>query len=227
MVKWSDEQKLQYISIHLQDDAQPVTHAVGSTKAQQLAFEQLKWYKQTINQSITQYYGTIMELCKKVDAAMPDSLKLKYLMTGIKDSLMLHVALQDPKTTDLSLLIARKVEDTLSLTSSTDKIHQNHLTINAVTQSKPLTRPFIQQQSFRNFPQHTFQQPSRQPFRPNYSHTPRIENQQTRHYAPSRYSSYNQQSFRRYKCDTRGHSAGIVLVPISSNENNGRWCCFQ
>ncbi|CAF1117817.1 unnamed protein product, partial [Rotaria magnacalcarata] len=105
------------------------------------------------------------------------------------------------------LLIARKVEDTLSLTSSTDNIHQDHLTINAVAQSKPLTRPFIQQQSFRNFPQHTFQQPSRQPFRSNYSHTPRMENQQIRHYASSKYSSYNQQSFRCYKCGTPGHSA--------------------
>ncbi|CAF4872860.1 unnamed protein product, partial [Rotaria socialis] len=66
MIKWSDEQKLQYISIYLQDDAQrwwtqassviktwsslteAVTQAFGSTKAQHLAFEKLKWYKQTV-----------------------------------------------------------------------------------------------------------------------------------------------------------------------------------
>ncbi|CAF5060072.1 unnamed protein product, partial [Rotaria socialis] len=95
-----DEQKLQYITVHLQDDAhrwwarvsgtittwssfiEAVTKAFGSTKAQQLAFEQLKCYKQTVNQSVIQYYDKIMELCKKVDLAMPDSLKLKYLMTG-------------------------------------------------------------------------------------------------------------------------------------------------
>ncbi|CAF1982512.1 unnamed protein product [Rotaria magnacalcarata] len=182
-----------------------VTHAFGSTKAQQLAFEQLKWYKQTVNQYITQYYDTIMELCKKVDAAMPDSLKLKYLMTGIKDSLKLHVALQDPKTTDVFLLIARKVEDTLSLTSSNNDIHSDHVTINAVTHSKPLTRPFIEQQSFRKFPQHTFQQPSGQQFRSNYPQTTRMEKQHIRHYAPSRYSSYTQQSFCCYICGTPGH----------------------
>ncbi|CAF2032698.1 unnamed protein product [Rotaria magnacalcarata] len=136
---------------------------------------------------------------------MPDSLKLKYLMAGIKDSLKLQVALQDPKTTEVFLLIARKVEDTLSLTSSTDNIHQDHLTINAVAQSKPLTRPF--------FPQHTFQQPSRQPFRSNYSHTARMENQQIRHYPSSKYSSYNQQSFRCYKCGTPGHSARDCTRP--------------
>ncbi|CAF5084653.1 unnamed protein product, partial [Rotaria socialis] len=80
----------------------------------------------------------------------------------IKDSLKVHVALQDPKTTAVFVLIARKVEDTLSLTSSTPDMNSDHLTINAVAHSQPFTRPFIQQQSFRKSPQHTFQQPSRQ-----------------------------------------------------------------
>ncbi|CAF4318763.1 unnamed protein product, partial [Rotaria sordida] len=80
-----------------------VIKAFGSTKVQELAFEQLKWYKQTVNQFITQYYDKIIELCKKVDPVMPDSLKLKYLMAGIKESLKIHVALQDPKTTDAFL----------------------------------------------------------------------------------------------------------------------------
>jgi hypothetical protein len=79
---------------------------------QELAFEQLKWYKQTVNQSITQYYDKIIELCIRVDPAMSDSLKLKYLMACIKESLKIHVALHDPKTTDAFLLFARKVEDT-------------------------------------------------------------------------------------------------------------------
>ncbi|CAF4015634.1 unnamed protein product [Rotaria sp. Silwood1] len=127
-----------------------VTHAFGSTKAQQLAFEQLKWYKQTVNQSITQYYDKIIEVCKKVDSAMPDSLKLKYLMVGIKNSLKMHVTLQDPKTTDVFLSITRRVEDTLSLTSSNNDMHPDHITINAVTHPKPLTQPFTQQKSLKN-----------------------------------------------------------------------------
>ncbi|CAF1059912.1 unnamed protein product [Rotaria sordida] len=77
-----------------------VIKAFGSTKVQELKFEQLKWYKQTVNQPVTQYYDKIIELCKNVDPAMPDSLKLKYLMAGIRESLKLHVGLQDPKTTD-------------------------------------------------------------------------------------------------------------------------------
>ncbi|CAF2510915.1 unnamed protein product [Rotaria sp. Silwood2] len=147
MANWNDEQKLRYISIHLQDDAHrwwmqtstsiktwsafitAITQAFGSTKVQELAFEQLKWYKQTVNQSITQYYDKIMELCKKVDPIMPDSLKLKYLMAGVKESLKTHVALQDPKTTEAFLLSARKIEDVLSLTKTNNELSDNDITI--------------------------------------------------------------------------------------------------
>ncbi|CAF4326803.1 unnamed protein product, partial [Rotaria sordida] len=98
-------------------------------RAQELAFEQLKWYKQTINQSITQYYDKIIELCKKVDPVMPDSLKLKYLMAGIKESLKTHVALQDPQTTEGFLSSAKKIEDVLSLTNTNNELLDNDITI--------------------------------------------------------------------------------------------------
>ncbi|CAF4980513.1 unnamed protein product [Rotaria sp. Silwood1] len=142
MAKWNDEEKLQYISIHLQDDAyrwwtqtsttikswslftEAVIKAFGSTRVQELAFEQLKWYKQTVNQSITQYYDKIIELCKKVDPAMADSLKLKYLMAGVKESLKFHIALYDPQTIETFLSYARKLEDTLSFTKTDYIIHQ-------------------------------------------------------------------------------------------------------
>jgi hypothetical protein len=154
MANWNDEQKVRYISIHLQDDAYrwwmqtatsiktwsafiaAITQAFGSTKIQEVAFEQLKWYKQTINQSITQYYDKIIELCKKVDPIMPDSLKLKYLMAGIKASLKTHVALQDPKTTEAFLLSARRIEDVLSLTKTNNELPDNDITIINATDYK-------------------------------------------------------------------------------------------
>ena len=147
MAQWNDEDKLNYISIHLQEDAyrwwmqtsstiktwpsfkDAVTRAFGSTRAQELAFEQLKWYKQTINQSITQYYDKIIELCRKVDPLMPDSLRLKYLMAGIKESLKTHVALQDPQTTEAFLSSAKKIEDVLSLTNATNELLDKDITI--------------------------------------------------------------------------------------------------
>jgi hypothetical protein len=147
MASWNDEQKLRYISIHLQDDAYrwwmqastsiktwsafitAITKAFGSTKLQEVAFEQLKWYKQTMHQSVTQYYDKIMELCKKVDPLMPDSLKLKYLMGGVKESLKMHVALQDPKSTETFLVSARKIEDVLSLTKTNNEFNDNDITI--------------------------------------------------------------------------------------------------
>ncbi|CAF1406470.1 unnamed protein product [Rotaria sp. Silwood1] len=222
MAKWNDEEKLQYISIHLQDDAyrwwsqasttikswssftEAVIKAFGSTKVQELAFEQLKWYKQTVNQSIMQYYDKIIELCKKVDPAMPDSLKLKYLMAGIRESLKLHVALQDPKTTDSFLLLARKIEDTLSFTSTNNAVHQDEITINVTTAQKSLERTTTSQKSSnnirRNIPSH-----AQSLSRPNYPRTTQTSFKQNQCYEPSRYSQYAERSNCCYKCGTSGH----------------------
>ena len=225
MAKWNNEQKLQYISIHLQDDAyrwwtqtsttiktwstftETITKAFGSTKVQELAFEQLKWYKKTINQSITQYYDKIMELCKKVDPVMPDSLKLKYLMTGIKELLKVHVALQDPKTTEAFSSIARKVEDTLTLTSTNNEVQPNNININAATYQKPSVRPSISQKPIKkihcNIPQHSQSQLQCQ----NHQHNIQNWNQRIRNYDPARHSQYARQPNVCYKCGTPGHYA--------------------
>ena len=67
---------------------------------------------------------------------MADSLKLKYLMVGIKESLKVHVALHDPKTTDIFLSFARKVEDTLSVTHTNNEMNQHDVNINTVAFQK-------------------------------------------------------------------------------------------
>ena len=81
-----------------------------------------------INQSITQYYDKVIELCKRVDTSMTDFMKLQYLMTGVKQSLKLHIALYDPQSSEAFLSYARKVEDTLSLTNTDYDLnqHDNH-----------------------------------------------------------------------------------------------------
>ena len=150
MANWTDDLKLQYISIHLQEDAYPwwnqssakitswscfvetIKQAFWSTKMKELTFEQLRVYKQAINQSITQYYDKVIELCKRVDPLMTDSMKLQYLLAGVKQSLKLHIALHDPQSPEAFLSYARKVEDTLSLTGTDYDLnqYQNHPNMN-------------------------------------------------------------------------------------------------
>lgn len=225
MAKWNDEQKVQYISIHLQDDAyrwwtqastsiktwssftEAITRAFGSTKLQELAFEQLKWYKQTINQSITQYYDKIMELCKKVDPMMPDSLKLKYLMAGIKESLKLYVTLQDPKSTDTFLLIARKVEDSLSLTGTTMEVHQDNVRINATTFQEPSELSFILKQPNETIQADTFQQTQPRSFHPRHDKSTQNWNRRPRYDVTARNRQNTQRSNICYTCGTPGHYA--------------------
>ena len=142
MANWNDELNLQYMSIHLQKDAyrwwnqasakiknwshfaEVIKQAFGSTKMKELTFEQLRTYKQAINQSITQYYDKVIELCKRVDTSMTNCMKLQYLMTGVKQSLKLHIALYDPQSPETFLSYARIIEDTLSLTSTDYELHQ-------------------------------------------------------------------------------------------------------
>ena len=123
----------------------------------ELIFEQLRVYKQAINQSITQYYDKVIELCKRVDMSMTDSMKLQYLLAGVKQSLGLHIALHDPQSSEAFLSYARNVEDTLSLTGTDYDLNQyeNHPNMNHDYLSTTLTthsrqdigdkRPTVQQ----------------------------------------------------------------------------------
>ncbi|CAF1576005.1 unnamed protein product [Adineta ricciae] len=88
------------------------------------------WSSFTDTVSITQYYEKFIELCKKVDVAMPDSLKLKYLMAGIKESLGTRVALQDPKSTEAFLSLARKIEDIFALKQTDLETSANNTCLN-------------------------------------------------------------------------------------------------
>jgi hypothetical protein len=55
---------------------------------------------------------------------MTDSMKLQYLMAGVRQSLKLHIALYDPQSSEAFLSYARKVEDTLSLTNTDYDLNQ-------------------------------------------------------------------------------------------------------
>lgn len=132
MAEWNDELKLKYISVHLQEDAycwwsrqstkftswssfvEAIKRTYGSTKLKERTFDQLRTYQQGINQSVTQYYNEVMELCQRIDAFMPDSMILQYLTSGVKQSLKLHVSLHDPQSPEAFLEYAMKVEDSLA-----------------------------------------------------------------------------------------------------------------
>ncbi|CAF4291457.1 unnamed protein product [Rotaria sordida] len=112
-------------------------------------------------------------------------------MDGIRESLKLHVALQDPKITNAFLSLARKIEDTLSFTTTDNEMQQNEININATTTQKSLEQTTISQKSQKNIRQNILSQEQLQS-RPNYQRTTQTSYKKTQHYEPSRYFQYSQ-----------------------------------
>ena len=222
MANWTDELKLQYISIHLQEDAyrwwnqssakittwsrfvEAIKQAFGSTKMKELTFEQLRTYKQAINQSITQYYDKVIELCKRIDLSMTDSMKLQYLMAGVKQSLKLHIALYDPKSSDEFLSYARKVEDTLSLTSTEYDLNQYDNCQNMTYDRQPTTSTINSRQNtdHRRINVHQSQLQTATSGQMN-----KTNNNNNTYPSSSRYTTSNRSSVVCYACGTPGHYA--------------------
>ena len=160
-----------------------------------------------INQSVTQYYDKVIELCKRVDASITGSMILQYLMAGVKQSLKLHIALYDPQSSEASLFYATKTEDTLALLSTNNETQQDSINVNTAISRKPLVRSNTPQNSIQKIHINSFQHLQPQSSHKIHQHNTRNWNQKIRNYDSARYSQNAQQPNVCYKCGTSGHYA--------------------
>ncbi|CAF4401018.1 unnamed protein product, partial [Didymodactylos carnosus] len=134
--KWPEDSRLQYIPQFLRNGARQwykenktkittwsqfktdIKTAYTSTYEVTLAFQRLKNYQQTNNQTVKQYYAEILKLCKEADIQMSEQMKLQYLLDNLKPSIKIKVIEKSPKTTAQFLEYAKTVEDLQTLISS-------------------------------------------------------------------------------------------------------------
>jgi len=133
LLKLSDMEKLFFIPSCLETDAkdwffdnhhlfsswslfvQKLSDTFESSGKADVAFNRLRQYQQGLNQDVRHYYFEIMKLCKEANPTMDEATKLQYLKDGLKASLRFDILLKNPKTTEVFLEYAQKIEELKSL----------------------------------------------------------------------------------------------------------------
>jgi hypothetical protein len=133
LLKLSDKEKLFFIPSCLETDAkdwffdnyhlfsswslfvQKLIDTFESSSKADIAFNRLRQYQQGLNQDVRQYYFEIMKLCKEANPTMDEATKLQYLKDGLKTSLRFEILLKNPKTTEVFLEYAQRIEELKSL----------------------------------------------------------------------------------------------------------------
>ena len=139
----SDADKLNLIHICLKNDAyqwyrqhkdqlvsweiflEEVRKSFTSNLQRDLAFDKLKHYHPTTQQSVSQYYTTMIKLIKQADPLMSESTKVQYLMNDILASLSTETRRNYPKTAAEFLAKAKVAEEITAVNS----IRMSNLTI--------------------------------------------------------------------------------------------------
>ncbi|CAF1289542.1 unnamed protein product, partial [Didymodactylos carnosus] len=119
------------------DDPKPQS-SFNTTVSTKPAFQRLKNYQQTNNQTVKQYYAEILKLCKEADIQMSEQMKLQYLLDNLKPSIKIKVIEKSPKTTAQILEYAKTVEDPQTLISSDPNL--SHSASNNVTATSTTSR---------------------------------------------------------------------------------------
>lgn len=110
----------------------------------------LRSRKQGVNEDVTQYYYSMLNLCKRVDENMTDESILRHLVTGLRPALMMKVMMMDNSTLEKFYKNSLRAEETemlcpktsaelLSINKKLDALmantfHTNSPTINALTE---------------------------------------------------------------------------------------------
>jgi hypothetical protein len=95
-----------------------ITKSFQSNLKQDVAFQKLKQYHQTVHQSVIQYYMEMTKLMKQADPDMNESTKIHYLVNGLRPSLSTETRRNYPKNSEEFLTNAKVAEELTALNTS-------------------------------------------------------------------------------------------------------------
>ncbi|CAF1538974.1 unnamed protein product, partial [Didymodactylos carnosus] len=162
---WPEDLRLQYIPQFLKNDAKQwykdnqsiimswnefktqIKEAYTSTYEITIAFQRLKNYQQTNNQTVKQYYTEVIKLCREADPKMSEQIKLQHLLDNLKPSIKLKVIEKNPKTVAEFLEHSKTVED-LNTLISRDQNLSNFVSDNLTVVANNVSSPTIGSQTY-------------------------------------------------------------------------------
>ncbi|CAF4330932.1 unnamed protein product, partial [Didymodactylos carnosus] len=116
------------------DFASKIKEEFGSKFRQQEAFERLRNYKQTINQSVTEYYNGLLDVCREIDPTPTNDHILQNLLSNVRPSLKIKVLEKQPQTPNEFLHYAKTfehleklVKDEVALSSTIERMEQPYI----------------------------------------------------------------------------------------------------
>ena len=106
---WYRENKNKFTSWSIFIDE--INKSFQSRMKQDKLFEKLKRYRQTSNQSVTQYYLDMVKLMEEADPDMNESTKIHYLINGLLPSLSIETRRNYPTNCEQFLVNAKVAEE--------------------------------------------------------------------------------------------------------------------
>jgi Retrotransposon gag protein len=198
----------------------------GQKNADAIEFT-LRSRKMAPDESVSNYYHSMLNLCRRSNAAMPNEAIVRHLMFGLKPNLMKHIMLMENNTHEQFYKNATKVERTIQLTGNnptkltdiTAKLTDLAKSIAAINTTPKVNFIQTQPQSNQRTRYNSYSQPDQQAYYnsyPQHNHAPHHFPQYAHTDQDNNHGYTSKQNIECFFCNNHAH-----IMPECNNDLNG------